>query len=657
VTPPAAPAPSVAPPGPAAASDTTLRYDVVFGDHVAGKDVLVRHADGSIDEDLEFNDRGRGPKTHARVAFGGDGLPDRVEIGGKDYLKRDVHELAVCDATHCKWDSNDEHGEGGRGFYVPINASSAMDAPLVAAAKKKDAVPLLPGGTMRARKVAETTLTKGSESVHVNAIEIAGFGFVPGVEWFDDDGAFFANVGDEFAIVREGWSASDRTLLDQQRPLGQAHRERITKEVTRHPASLAVVHARLFDPATKKTTDDATIVIEAGKVKAVGAKLAAPKGAEVVDAKGKTVLPGLWDMHVHVGDDDGLMNVANGITTVRDLGNDMDGSIKRRARWEEVNELGPHLILAGFVDGHGPFEAPTKVFAETPEEAKKVVDRYAENGYVQLKIYSSMKPELVPLLAKEAHAKGMRVSGHVPAHMIAEDAINAGYDELQHVNFVMLDVLATRDDDTRTPLRFMRIAEKGADLDLDGPAFKKLLDLMVEKHTVVDPTVNVFEQMLTVRPDHPSPALAPVLKRLPPQVQRQALGGNLPVPDGMDAKYKEAFKRCEQVVKRLWDRKIPIVAGTDAAPGFALHRELELYAEAGIPNADVLAIATLGAARVMKLDKKTGSVAPGKDADLILVDGDPLTKMSDIRNVVTVIKGGTLVDAVAVQRALAIAPR
>lgn len=661
-----APLPSPAPPPPpppppaaaSAAPDVTLRYDVLLADHVAGKSIVVRHPDRSYDEDYELNDRGRGPKIHAHVEVGPDGTPARAELTGHDYLKRDVRELATCDAARCKWDSNDEHGEGGRAFYVPLNATSGLDGLLLAAALRSDAgVRLLPGGVLRARKVADATVVHAGTAKHLNAYELSGSGFVPGFEWFEDDGTPFGTVGDWGSTVPEGWGDVAPTLLEVQRPLGQAWRERVTKQVTHHPASLAILHARLFDPATKRVTEDATVIIEGDKVKAVGAKLAAPRDAEVLDAHGKTVLPGLWDMHVHAGDDDGLMHLAAGITTVRDLGTEMDSAVKRRARWDAGADAGPHLLLAGFVDGRGPFEAPTKVFADTPEEAKKVVAEYAARGYVQLKIYSSMKPELVPILVREAHAKGMRVSGHVPAHMIAEDAVNAGFDELQHINFVMLDLLATREDDTRTPLRFTRVAEKGADLDLDAPTTKALLDLLARKHTVVDPTINVFEGMFTIRPDHPDPNVAPLLSRLPPQVQRGAAAGGLPVPDGMDPKFHASFKKCEALVKRLWDRKITIVAGTDSWPGFALHHELELYAEAGIPNADVLEIATLGAARVMKQDKRSGSIAPGKDADLVIIDGDPLAQMRDVRNVVTVVKSGTVVDAVAAQSALSIAPR
>jgi len=335
----------------------------------------------------------------------------------------------------------------------------------------------------------------------------------------------------------------------------------------------------------------------------------------------------------------------------------MEPMLKRKARWDAGTELGPHVLLAGLVDGRGPLQAPIGLFADTPEEAKQVVATLVANGYVQLKVYSSVKPELVPVLVKEAHAHKLRVSGHVPAHMIAEDAVTAGFDELQHVNFLMLDLLSTRDEDTRTPLRFTRVAERAAEVDLDAPATKKLIDLLVAKRTVIDPTLAIFEGMFTTRPDHPNTVLAPVLTRLPPQVRRSVYSGGLPVPDGKDATYRKSFERCLQLVKRLWDRKVTIVAGTDDIAGFALQRELELYVAAGIPTADVLALATLGAARVMGVDKRTGSIAPGKDGDLVIIDGNPLAQIGDVRNVVTVVKGDLVIDAARAQQALSIAPR
>src|SRR5690242_18960045 len=127
--------------------------------------------------------------------------------------------------------------------------------------------------------------------------------------------------------------------------------------------------------------------------------------------------------------------------------------------------------------------------------------------------------------------------------------------------------------------------------------------------------------------------------------------------EGMAAKFKASFKRCEEIVKRLWYRHVPSVAWSVNFPGFCLHRDPELSPEAGIPNADVLALATLGAAQVMQRDKTIGSIAPGKDAALVLIDGEQLTQMRDVRYVVTVVKGGVVIDTRAAEEALSIAPR
>lgn len=639
------------PPNPPVA-DTTYQFEIIFGERVAGAITLVRHPDGSFDEDFQFDDRGSGPKTHARFEPGSDGMPNKIEISGHDYRKRPVHEVATCSASRCTWESKDERGEGGRGFYVLHNKSLVANAALLKLAVQPAGAKLLPGGTLRARKVADTTLKRGAESLHVNAYELTGYGFEPGFDWADDDGIPFAQVDEGGSGVRAGWKESVPTLLALQQPLAESRRERVAREVSHQAEQLSVVHARLFDPASKKILENATIIIERGKVKAVGAGLE-PSG-EVIDATGKTVLPGLWDMHAHVKEEEGLMHLANGVTTVRDLGGVVAAALKRRTRWDAGTELGPRLLLAGFVDGHGPKAGPFEIFADTPEQAIRVVDDYASKGYVQMKIYSSVRPELVPIIVKRAREKGMRVSGHIPGHMTAADAVKAGYDEIQHIEHLMADLIAANPGEPRSAVG---TAERAGGVDLKSARVNALLDLLVKHHTVVDPTLNVVEGELTTRRDHPNPTVAPILARLPAQVQRDAVGGALPIKHGLEPQYKESFERSRQLVKLMWDRKIPIVAGTDAWAGFALHRELELYTEAGIPNVDVLAIATLGAATVMNLNGKSGSVAPGKDADLILVDGDPLLNMGDIRRTVTVIKGQTVVDVAAAQRALGIAPQ
>lgn len=629
---------------PDAPRERRLVYDIVFSDRVAGHVVVVRHGDGTADEDLEFAERGKGPKLHSRLELGKDGFPDHFELSGKNRKQREVRELVSCDATHCKWSGTDEEGEGRRAFYVSNNKSVIADAALLALSQRMGNVPLLPSGSFHAEKLVETTV-KGTT---VAAWELSGFGFVPRIEWFSADGEWFAQVDEYGAGIRQGFGDARPKLLELQAPLDRARRERVTAQVSHRPDKLAIVHARLLSP---KPIDDATILVQDGKITRVGAKLPPTEGAEVIDAQGKTVLPGLWDMHVHEDADDGLMYVANGITTVRDLGSDMDAALTRQARWEAGTELGPHLILAGFVDGRGPKQGPTKMFADTAEEAQKVVEAYAAKGYVQIKIYGSMKPELVPVIVKLAKAKGLRVSGHVPQGMTAEQAVKDGYDEIQHLEHVIFD-LHSKPSENRGQTALL--GQRGADIGLDAPKTKALFSLLKRRHIVVDPTLNVVEAELTTRPGHENPTLAPVLSHLPPQVQRSAFDGGLPEVAANHERYQQSFQRCLELTKRLWDMGVPLVAGSDEWPGFALQRELELYSKAGIPNADVLTIATLGAAKVMHRDKTTGSVEPGKVADLIIVDGDPLADISALRNVVTVVQAGRVVDAVAARAALSI---
>jgi imidazolonepropionase-like amidohydrolase len=143
---------------------------------------------------------------------------------------------------------------------------------------------------------------------------------------------------------------------------------------------------------------------------------------------------------------------------------------------------------------------------------------------------------------------------------------------------------------------------------------------------------------------------------MPAQVRRGFFYGGLEVPQGMDQRYRDSFQQMLKMTKVMYDAGIRIEAGTDGLAGFTLHRELELDAQAGIPPAKVLQLATLGAARIMKRDDQLGSIAHGKLADMILIDGDPATQISDIRKVVTVIKDGVVYQNAALYQALGVSP-
>jgi imidazolonepropionase-like amidohydrolase len=329
---------------------------------------------------------------------------------------------------------------------------------------------------------------------------------------------------------------------------------------------------------------------------------------------------------------------------VRDLGNPIEELGKLRTHIEQGEQIGPRIIRAGFIDGPGPFEGPIKVLAATPEEARLRVDHYADLGYVQIKIYSSVKPDLVPVIIDEAHKRGLRVSGHVPAGMTAQQFVLDGADEIQHMNFVFLNFMPDVTE-TRTPARFIEPGKRAAGIDLNSAQVNQFIALLKEHHTVIDPTLAIWEATYTDRPGKVSEEDAYMFERLPLQVQRGAktAGEALPTPDpATDKLYRDSYANFVRMLKKLYDNGITVVAGTDLGKGYSLHRELEIYNQAGIPAPQVLSMATLTAAKVMKRDSDLGSIATGKLADMILVNGDPTTNISDIRKIDTVIKGGAV---------------
>ncbi len=398
------------------------------------------------------------------------------------------------------------------------------------------------------------------------------------------------------------------------------------------------------------------MIVEGRRITAVGreGEVAIPAGAEVVEAQGKVLLPGLWDLHTHLNGVFGPLNVAAGVTTVRDLGNDVETLAELAREFEAGEAVGPRVLRAGILDGPGPYAAPTPVLVDNEKDALAWVDRYADLGYVQVKLYSSLDPQLVPAIVKRAHERGLRVSGHIPNGMTAEQAVRAGFDEIQHVNFLFLNFLPGVD--TRTPARFLEVGEHAAELDLASPPVRAFLALLKERGTVIDPTMAIYEDMFTARVGEVSPTFAAVADRMPPQVQRGFRDGGLHPPAGKAARYAESFQKALSLVKALRDAGITVVAGTDFLPGFTLHRELELYVQAGIPAAEVLSLATLGAARVMHREGDLGSIEPGKLADLILIDGDPVARISDVRRVTLTVKDGLIYDPAAVYAAVGVKP-
>ena len=210
--------------------------------------------------------------------------------------------------------------------------------------------------------------------------------------------------------------------------------------------------------------------------------------------------------------------------------------------------------------------------------------------------------------------------------------------------------------DTRTPERFTAVGANAAKLDLQSKPVQDFIQLLLDHHTTVDVTLATFEGMFNERPGQVSPDFAPVLKRLPAQVQRGAYTGGLPVTADTDQLYKDSYRAMLAMTKRMYDAGVPILAGTDATAGIMLHRELELEVQAGIPPAKSLQIATFNAARLLKQEKELGSIAAGKRADFVLVEGNPMEHISDIRRCRMVMKDGILYNSADLYAAVGIQP-
>src|ERR1051326_2217058 len=631
------------------AQSVTRKYIMIMGANRAGAQVTT--VDGTMRTvDFEFNDRGRGPKTHTVVTLDDHGVPVNETTTGNDYLKAPVDERVSASDGKLHFANKAEKGDGAAdafyvGMYSPPEEIGLLARALIAH-----------GGSMKLLPAGEATLKKGEtvvldDGTKVTRYEITGLGFTPYSVWLDPDNEYFGNVDSWASVIREGYESSIPKLLAITQAADRKRGEELAKSLARHAPAIAITNAKLFDSESMKSIPNVTILIRGNKIAAVGTNVEIPADAKRIDAAGKTVIPGLWDMHVHLGDTDGMLDIASGVTSVRDLANDIDYVTGLRKQFADGTLIGPRVLLAGFLDGLGPYAGPTKVLVSTQDEVKKAIDKYASLGYVQIKIYSSIKPELVPFITSYAHSKGLRVSGHIPAFMYADDAVREGYDEIQHANFLLLNFL--RDvKDTRTPARFTSIGERGASIDLHSEEAKKFFDLLVEHKRMIDPTLATFEPMFNAKRGVMPEGVVPIADRVPPQVRRGFLAGGL--PDAGSEKSIAGYAKMIELVHELHARGIRIVAGTDEMAGFTLHRELELYAKAGIPNAEILQIATLGAARVMHRDNDLGSIKPGKLADLVVIDGDPVANISDVRKPVWVVKDGTLFESKEVYAALGV---
>ena len=639
-----------------------IEYSVYLTGRPAGEASWSGPANGAYTFEYSYADRGRGPSLRTEIRVAADGILESLTTRGNDYFKGNVDERFERSGDAARWTNRTESGTSSQaaGFYTSFDGGPQEVALLAAAAMRApdQRLALLPAGSAQAEKLSQLTLEHDSQRREVTLYAVSGLDFEPSLVWLTQDGRMFASVSGWLTTIERGWEGQIDRLFDVQTEAADKRGRALAATASRPIVRpLAFSGVGVFDPRRMRTYEDWSVLVIGERIVKVGprADVAIPADAEIVDGKGKTLLPGLWDMHTHLSPLEGLLDIAAGVTSARDLGNVAAQLEPLRRQWTEGELIGPRVFPAGIIDGRGQFQAPSGERADTVAEGEAAVATYAALGYRQVKLYSSLKPELVAPIAMAAHARRMRVSGHIPAFMNADQAIRAGYDEIQHLNMVFLNFWPDVQD-TRTPLRFTAVADRAADLDQSSEPVQRFIDLLVERNIVIDPTVSVFEDMFLARPGQVSPGYVEVADRLPTALARGFKGGGLPVPDGRDEQYRRSFVALLKMIKRLEDSGVRIVAGTDALAGFALYRELELYVQAGLPAPRVLQIATLQAAQVAGQGADLGTLEQGKLADLVLVDGDPTQRISDLRRPVMVVKGGRVYDPAKVYAGIGVSP-
>jgi len=636
-----------------------------FAQPIGEETYEIRHDGDSlaVKIDFKFTDRGSPVPLATTFRSAPDLTPQAFEIKGKTARPVSIDEALTVDGATVHFRTRDKNSDlpvpSSPFFTIASYAPTTMQMLMVrywATHGSPAQLATLPSGTVRIEPRGQDTIhlvvndaskdpgkpSPGDAKLDRYTVE----GLIWGREtlWFDANKNLVAAVTtdaefDDFQAIRDGYESALGDFVGRAGADGMAALAEVSKTISgSHAATIALVGGTLIDGTGAAPVPDAAVVIHDGQIVAVGPrdKVKIPKDANVIDAHGKTILPGLWDMHAHFEQVEwGPIYLAAGVTTVRDCGNEFEFITAVRDAIAQGRGLGPRLLLAGIVDGTGTLAMGVQR-VDTPEQAREWVDRYHAAGFQQIKIYSSVKLENLKAVAEEAHRLGMTVTGHVPEGLNAYQVIEAGQDQINHIGYIADIMKPALPEGASRMDRYKAIA----DIDVASPESKKALAFLKEHHTVVDPTMALME-FFTATTAKPPASFEPGVLKVAPELAEQLT--DVAPPTERSEIGEKIFAKELAIVGALHRAGIPVVAGTDqTVPGYSLHREMELYVQAGFTPMEAIQAATIVPARVMKVDKELGTVEQGKRGDVMLINGNPLDDIRNARNVEYVITNGAM---------------
>jgi imidazolonepropionase-like amidohydrolase len=623
------------------------------------------NADGSRHGRESLNLRGQVWEIDYNGKSGIDGMPQTLTIRGVT-PQGDAAETFMVVNGSASWQSPIDGGTTpypAPKFYSsqggPIDTTAWFFERLLASPTRS--LDLLPGGTARAEQMTTLDVGTGAAKQTISLWAVSGVSTSPVPIWSDAKGKFFGLfvglnwVPDDYAADAERIEKAQTAALAARAPA--IYNANVTVPAT----PVAFTNVRLFDAEGARFLTDQTVVIAKDKITAVGpaARVKIPANAQRIDGRGKTLIPGMWDVHMHVGDDfTGPQELSLGVTSVRDPGNDDTKTIDRRTRAAAGQLLFPNVYASSLIDGKGPYTAQVANVATSQAEAIALIDKAAANRFVGIKFYGTFNPAWLKPAIAEAHAKGLHVHGHIPAGIRPMDAISAGYDEITHINWIMMQAMPDSVIKVSNGIaRFEGPGRYAKDVDLNGPALTQIVATMAKRKIYSDPTMVAFEGLYVPNNGELSPSYAPFVGTMPPTTERGFKSGGFAVPKDLTRDdYRASWAKMVGLLGKMHRAGVPIAAGTDGS-GIEIVHELEIYQQAGFTPGEALAAATIIPARLVGKDKVTGSIRVGKIADMVLVDGDPSARIGDLRQTRTVILGGKLLDADALRQAAGFAGR
>jgi imidazolonepropionase-like amidohydrolase len=598
----------------------------------------------TLKSDFKFTDRGSPVPLAATLVMTQDLTPREFEIKGKISRFSSIE-----NSVHGRTAGQVSVAPGEKFFDIEGYAPVSVQMMLVRYWRshgKPQSLKTLPRGEVQIEERGTEKLSMGGRQVELRKFAIRGL--IWGMEslWMDDHDHLVALVSvdaemDHFEAVADGYEDGLGTFVADAARDGMANLAKVAANFSAGAAPVtAIVGGRLIDGTGKPPVENSVVILREGKIAAAGpaASTPVPPGAQVIDAHGKSVLPGLWEMHAHFEQVEwGPIYLATGVTTARDVGNEREFIVAARDAIANGRGVGPRLVLAGIVDGTSPM-ALGIVRVDTPEQARAQVQEYKSEGFQQIKIYSSVKREIVKVITEEAHRLGMTVTGHIPNGMNAIEGVEDGMDQINHVQY----------------LTAMMVDPKTHAVDPDSPQVKTLLKLLLQHHTVVDPTIALME-IIFHSTSTPISTFEPGFPKIAPELKEglQTMG----VDPAREQRAAAQFQAMLETVRVLHAAGVPIVAGTDqSVPGYSVDREIELYAKAGFTPMEAIQAATLVPARAMGMEKDSGTLEAGKRADVIIVDGNPLENISDIRKVSAVFAAGRMFQPAALWQSVGFQP-